>query len=48
MSKIKKMDTLGIIGIVNENKTKLEIVVFSIFEDKKVQWLGEMGSELGC
>ena len=35
MSKIKKSDTLGIIGIVNENKTKLEIIVFSIFEDKK-------------
>ena len=45
MSKIKKRDTLRIIGIVNENKTKLEIVVFSIFEDKNVQWRGEMGSE---
>ena len=43
MSKIKKSDTLGIIGIVNENKTKLEIVVFFIFEDKNVQWPGEMG-----
>ena len=40
MSKIKKIDMMGIIGIVNENKTKLEIVAFSIFEDKNVQWLG--------
>ena len=43
MSKIKKRDSLRIIGIINENKTKLEIVVFSIFEDKKRAVAGRNG-----
>ena len=32
--KSRKMDKMGIMRNVNENETKLEIIVFSIFESK--------------
>ena len=34
MSKIKKRDTLGIIGNVNENKTRMNSYLLHQFEDK--------------
>ena len=36
---VKGRDIIGINEKVNQNKTKLEIVVFSIFEEKNVQGL---------
>ena len=43
---VKGRDMIGINEKVNQNMTKLEIVVFSIFEDKNVQGL-EMCRKLG-
>ena len=43
MSKIKKRDMMGIMGIVNDNQTKDEQCHLLHFEHKNVQCLSELG-----
>ena len=48
MSKSKRMDIDGIFGIVNDNRTKVQIVItFSLYsKDQKREGGGEIDSEL--